>query len=179
MDTGPDPDPTGFLYVSDQQKEQDQSKPYDPEKSCWVPDEKEGFVEGEIQATKGDLITVCVGEEKKEWKKDMVHLVNPPELEKCEDMSDLTELNGPSLFHNVKSRYLNQLFYTYAGPSCVVINPCKRYPIYTKRVAKIYQGKKRNEVPPHLFGVAENAYTAMLQGEYFSCWYSDYDGVRN
>lgn len=171
-DTGPGPDPTEFLYVSNEQKEQDQNKPYDPEKSCWVPDEKEGFIEGEIQATKGDLITVCVGEEKKDWKKDMIQLMNSPELEKCEDMSDLTNLNGSSIFHNVKSRYLSQIIHTYAGSSCVVINPCQRYPLYTERVALMYRGKKRNEVPPHLFGISEYAYQTMLQGKYFTSFYT-------
>ena len=28
----------------------------------------------------------------------------------------------------------------------VVVNPYKRYPIYTHRVCKIYLGKRRNEV---------------------------------
>ena len=30
----------------------------------------------------------------------------------------------------------------------VVVNPYKRYPIYTHRVCKIYLGKRRNEVLP-------------------------------
>lgn len=55
---GEDPDPTPYLFVSLEQKRIDQSKPYDGKKACWVPDEKEGFVQGEIKATKGDLVTV-------------------------------------------------------------------------------------------------------------------------
>jgi len=54
----PDPDPTPYLYVSLETKRMDQSKPYDGKKACWVPDEAEGFVQGEIKATKGDLVTV-------------------------------------------------------------------------------------------------------------------------
>lgn len=165
--TGSDPDPTTFLYVSEEQKEIDQNKPYDPEKSCWIPDEKEGFIEGEIQATKGDLVTVCAGSETKDWKKDMVEEVNPPKFEKCEDMSDMTYLNGPSILHNLRSRFASKMIYTYSGPSCIMINPYKRYPIYTDRVVEIYQGKRRNEVPPHLFGISEDAYTNMLKGKLF------------
>jgi len=45
-----------------------------------------------------------------------------------------------------------------------VINPYKRYPIYTNRVVKIYQGKRRNEVPPHLFAISDGAYMNMMQG---------------
>jgi myosin heavy subunit len=29
---------------------------------------------------------------------------------------------------------------------------------------KIYQGKRRNEVPPHIFAIAEGAYQNMMQG---------------
>ena len=55
------------------QKRIDQSKPYDGKKACWVPDEKQGFVQAEIQGTKGDLVTVCVpGGDTKNFKKDFV-----------------------------------------------------------------------------------------------------------
>lgn len=57
---GDDPDPTPYLFVSLEQKRIDQTKPYDAKKSCWVPDEKEGFLLGEIKGTKGDLVTVGI-----------------------------------------------------------------------------------------------------------------------
>lgn len=55
---GEEPDPTEFLFISMEMRRQDQSKPYDAKKACWVPDDVEGFVQGEIDGTKGDLITV-------------------------------------------------------------------------------------------------------------------------
>lgn len=57
---GDDPDPTPYLFVSLEQKRIDQTKPYDAKKSCWVPDDKEGFILGEIKGTKGDLVTVGI-----------------------------------------------------------------------------------------------------------------------
>ncbi|XP_069185692.1 myosin heavy chain, muscle isoform X44 [Procambarus clarkii] len=162
--TGPDPDPTEYLYVSLEQKRIDQTKPYDAKKACWVPCEKEGFVLGEIQGTKGDLVTVGLsGGETKNFKKDLVNQVNPPKFEKCEDMSNLTYLNDASVLYNLKCRYVTKLIYTYSGLFCVAINPYKRYPIYTNRVVKIYQGKRRNEVPPHIFAISDGAYMDMLQ----------------
>ncbi|KAK4317165.1 hypothetical protein Pmani_011728 [Petrolisthes manimaculis] len=161
--TGPDPDPTEYLYVSVEMKEQDQAKPYDSKKSCWVSDPKDGYIEGEIQGTKGDLTTVTARGETKDWKKDQVHQVNPPKYEKCEDMSNLTYLNDPSVLYNLKARYVNKLIYTYSGLFCIAVNPYKRYPIYTNRVVKIYQGKRRNEVPPHIFAIADGAYMDMMQ----------------
>merc|ERR1712170_266184 len=51
---------------------------------------------------------------------------------------------------------------TYSGLFCVVVNPYKRYPIYTQTVVKMYLGKRRNEVPPHLWAITETAYRNML-----------------
>ncbi|KYB26161.1 Myosin heavy chain, muscle-like Protein [Tribolium castaneum] len=209
--TEEDPDPTPYLFVSLEQKRIDQTKPYDAKKSCWVPDEKEGFVLGEIKGTKGDLVTVGLpgGEEKpfkkenvhqvnppkyekvedmadltylneaavlhnlrqryyakliyeKNFKKEQVGQVNPPKYEKCEDMSNLTYLNDASVLHNLKQRYYAKLIYTYSGLFCVAINPYKRFPVYTNRCAKLYRGKRRNEVPPHIFAISDGAYVNML-----------------
>ncbi|XP_076274676.1 myosin heavy chain isoform X32 [Rhynchophorus ferrugineus] len=158
-----DEDPTPYLFVSLEQKRIDQTKPYDAKKSCWVPDEKEGFVLGEIRGTKGDLVTVLVpGGEEKNFKKEQVSQVNPPKYEKCEDMSNLTYLNDASVLHNLKQRYYAKLIYTYSGLFCVAINPYKRFPVYTNRCAKLYRGKRRNEVPPHIFAISDGAYVNML-----------------
>ncbi|CAH0564840.1 unnamed protein product [Brassicogethes aeneus] len=160
---GDDPDPTPYLFVSLEQKRIDQSKPYDAKKSCWVPDDKEGFLLGEIRGTKGDLITVGLpGGEEKPFKKDLVTQVNPPKYEKAEDMSNLTYLNDASVLHNLKQRYYAKLIYTYSGLFCVAINPYKRFPVYTNRCAKLYRGKRRNEVPPHIFAISDGAYVNML-----------------
>merc|ERR1719232_895808 len=88
--------------------------------------------------------------------------VNPPKMEKFDDVSNMTYLNEASVLWNLKSRYVSKLIYTYSGLFCVVINPYKRYPIYTNRVVQMYIGKRRNEVPPHLFAIAEGAYQGMM-----------------
>ncbi|XP_064546693.1 myosin heavy chain, muscle isoform X1 [Drosophila montana] len=158
-----DEDPTPYLFVSLEQRRIDQSKPYDSKKSCWVPDEKEGYLLGEIKATKGDIVSVGLpGGETRDFKKDQLQQVNPPKYEKAEDMSNLTYLNDASVLHNLRQRYYNKLIYTYSGLFCVAINPYKRYPVYTNRCAKMYRGKRRNEVPPHIFAISDGAYVDML-----------------
>ncbi|XP_018368035.1 PREDICTED: myosin heavy chain, muscle isoform X5 [Trachymyrmex cornetzi] len=160
---GEDPDPTPYLFVSLEQKRIDQTKPYDAKKACWVPDEKEGYLLGEIKATKGDVVSVGLpGGETKDFKKDQLQQVNPPKYEKCEDMSNLTYLNDASVLHNLKQRYYAKLIYTYSGLFCVAINPYKRFPVYTGRCAKLYRGKRRSEVPPHIFAISDGAYVNML-----------------
>ncbi|XP_043470836.1 myosin heavy chain, muscle isoform X32 [Leptopilina heterotoma] len=160
---GEDPDPTPYLFVSLEQKRIDQTKPYDAKKACWVPDEKEGYLLGEIKATKGELVSVTLpGGETKDYKKDLLQQVNPPKYEKAEDMSNLTYLNDASVLHNLKQRYYFKLIYTYSGLFCVAINPYKRFPVYTGRCAKMYRGKRRSEVPPHIFAISDGAYVNML-----------------
>merc|ERR1711997_917416 len=61
------------------------------------------------------------------------------------------------------ARFKTKLIYTYSGLFCIVVNPYKRYPIYTATVVKMYLGKRRNEVPPHLWAITETAYRNMLQ----------------
>ena len=51
---------------------------------------------------------------------------------------------------------------TYSGLFCVAVNPYKRFPIYTETAIKMYINKRRNEVPPHIFAIADGAYQSML-----------------
>lgn len=57
-DYAADPD---FKYLAvDRKKLLKEQEPYDGKKSCWVPDEKDGFTRAEIVSSKGDEITVKV-----------------------------------------------------------------------------------------------------------------------
>jgi len=164
---GPDPDPSPWLEVSPELKVKLKAKPYDPKKSCWVPNKAtHGYDEGLIDSSDGDKVTVVILEskEKKVFKKDQVGQVNPPKFDCADDMSSLTYLNDACVLWNSVVRYKNQLIYTYSGLFCIAINPYKRFPIYTQRAMEVYMGKRRNECPPHIFGVAEGSYQGMMNG---------------
>lgn len=70
---------------------------------------------------------------------------------------------------------------TYSGLFCVVVNPYKYLPIYTEDIVNMYKGKKRHEMPPHIYAITDTAYRSMMQGTYFIfvmsssniIWYSD------
>merc|ERR1712106_1166149 len=158
----PDPDPSPYLCVSMEMKREAQAKPYDPRKSYWCPDGDGGFIESLLEEDDGTKAVVQCGHEKKVFKSSEMGQVNPPKFEKCEDMANLTFLNDASVFYNLKVRFQAKLIYTYSGLFCIVVNPYKRYPIYTGTVVKLYLGKRRNEVPPHLWAITETAYRNML-----------------
>lgn len=46
-----------------------------------------------------------------------------------------------------------------------MINPYKQLPIYSEKIVEMYKGKKRHEMPPHIYAIADTAYRSMLQGE--------------
>ncbi|KAG9349801.1 hypothetical protein JZ751_026154 [Albula glossodonta] len=141
---GDDVDPMPFLAPTEKEKLEAMAKPYDIKRSCWVKDEKEAFIAGEIQSEEGDKVTI----------KTVKNTAN--------DMANLTFLNEASVMENLRSRYVNMRIYTYSGLFCVTINPYKWLPIYGGKVAQMFKGKKRSEVPPHLFSISDNAYHDML-----------------
>merc|ERR1712223_2041788 len=162
---GPDPDPDPWLVVSPDLRQRLLKKPYDPKKSCWVPDKATGgYFEGLIDSADGDKISVKILEtgDVKVYKADTVCQVNPPKFDCSEDMADLTFLGDACVLWNSVVRYKNELIYTYSGLFCIAINPYKRFPIYTQRTMEIYMGMRRTECPPHIFGVAEGSYQGMM-----------------
>jgi len=135
-------------------------------KMAWMPIEgDDGFAKVEVTKTEGDNCEVkrLDSNETLTIPVEKAEPMNPPKFELCEDMSLLSYLNEGSLLHNLRSRYVTKLIYTYSGLFCVAVNPYRRYPIYTDTVIKNYQGKKRNEVPPHIFNIADDAYTEMIR----------------
>ncbi|GFQ86245.1 myosin heavy chain, non-muscle [Trichonephila clavata] len=131
----------------------------------WIPHEVQGFVAASVKKEKIDELEVEIVETNKRCvvAKDDVQKMNPPRFSKVEDMAELTCLNEASVLNNLKDRYYSGLIYTYSGLFCVVVNPYKRLPIYTEKVIELYKGKKRHEVPPHIFAVTDGAYRSMLQ----------------
>uniref|UniRef100_A0A8C0R6T1 Myosin heavy chain 11 n=1 Tax=Canis lupus dingo TaxID=286419 RepID=A0A8C0R6T1_CANLU len=136
-------------------------------KLVWVPSEKQGFEAASIKEEKGDEVIVELVENGKKVTvgKDDIQKMNPPKFSKVEDMAELTCLNEASVLHNLRERYFSGLIYTYSGLFCVVVNPYKQLPIYSEKIVEMYKGKKRHEMPPHIYAIADTAYRSMLQGE--------------
>ncbi|XP_066277748.1 myosin-16-like isoform X1 [Branchiostoma lanceolatum] len=152
-----------YLYGDRKEVLKVRSQAFDAKKSCFVADDKDVWIDGEIQATKDKMVTIKTSNGKTVTiKEELVQQMNPPKFAYCDDMANMTYLNEASILNNLKMRYYHQLIYTYSGLFCVVINPYKRLPIYGADVVAMYKGKRKTEVPPHLFAVSDNAYTNML-----------------
>ncbi|XP_040215625.1 myosin-9 [Rana temporaria] len=134
-------------------------------KQVWVPSEKQGFEAASVKEEAGDEVIVELAENGKKVKvnKDDIQKMNPPKFSKVEDMAELTCLNEASVLHNLKERYYSGLIYTYSGLFCVVINPYKNLPIYSEEIVDMYKGKKRHEMPPHIYAITDTAYRSMMQ----------------
>uniref|UniRef100_A0A8C8B8D6 Myosin heavy chain 7B n=1 Tax=Otus sunia TaxID=257818 RepID=A0A8C8B8D6_9STRI len=141
-----------------------QTIPFDGKKRSWIPDEKEAYIEVEIKEISGGKATVeTKNKETRVVKEDELQPMNPPKFDMIEDMAMLTHLNEASVLYNLKRRYSHWMIYTYSGLFCVTINPYKWLPVYTAPVVAAYKGKRRTEVPPHIYSIADNAYNDMLR----------------
>ncbi|XP_038227321.1 myosin heavy chain, skeletal muscle, adult isoform X2 [Dermochelys coriacea] len=152
-----------FLRKSEKERIEDQNKPFDAKTSVFVMHPKESFVKGTIQSREGGKVTVK--SEKGETltvKEDQVFSMNPPKYDKIEDMAMMTHLHEPAVLYNLKERYAAWMIYTYSGLFCVTVNPYKWLPVYNPEVVTAYRGKKRQEAPPHIFSISDNAYQFML-----------------
>lgn len=134
-------------------------------KLVWVPSSKNGFEPASLKEEVGEEAIVELVENGKKVKvnKDDIQKMNPPKFSKVEDMAELTCLNEASVLHNLKERYYSGLIYTYSGLFCVVINPYKNLPIYSEEIVEMYKGKKRHEMPPHIYAITDTAYRSMMQ----------------
>lgn len=160
------PEPMKYLVVDKNVvNDPSQQAEFAAKRLVWIPHDTNGFVAASIKSERNDEYEVEILETGKRChiNKDDVQKMNPPKFNKVEDMAELTCLNEASVLHNLKDRYYSGLIYTYSGLFCVVVNPYRRLPIYTDKVIDLYKGKKRHEVPPHIFAVTDSAYRSMLQ----------------
>uniref|UniRef100_A0A3P8YCK6 Myosin, heavy chain 14, non-muscle n=1 Tax=Esox lucius TaxID=8010 RepID=A0A3P8YCK6_ESOLU len=151
--------PSGHVFSASSQAD------WAAKRLVWVPSEKQGFESASIREEHGDEVEVELTDSQRKLtlSREEVQRMNPPRFSKVEDMADLTCLNEASVLHNLRERYYSGLIYTYSGLFCVVINPYKNLPIYTESIVEMYRGKKRHEMPPHIYAISEAAYRSMLQ----------------
>uniref|UniRef100_A0A671E4U8 Myosin heavy chain 8 n=1 Tax=Rhinolophus ferrumequinum TaxID=59479 RepID=A0A671E4U8_RHIFE len=143
-----------YLRKSEKERIEAQNKPFDAKTSVFVTEPKESYVKSTIQSKDGGKVTVKT--------ESGAYPMNPPKYDKIEDMAMMTHLHEPAVLYNLKERYAAWMIYTYSGLFCVTVNPYKWLPVYNPEVVSAYRGKKRQEAPPHIFSISDNAYQSML-----------------
>ncbi|KAI0792931.1 P-loop containing nucleoside triphosphate hydrolase protein [Abortiporus biennis] len=143
----------------------------------WFADKELTWISGEVSAAtknaddtiklvfvdeRGKEIVVNTSvQEIKDGREDLPPLRNPPLLETADDLATLSHLNEPSVLHTIRNRYAQHSIYTYSGIVLIAMNPFQRVTLYGPEIIQAYSGRKRGELEPHLFAIAEDAYTAM------------------
>uniref|UniRef100_A0A3B4FZ61 Myosin-3-like n=1 Tax=Pundamilia nyererei TaxID=303518 RepID=A0A3B4FZ61_9CICH len=154
-----------YLRKSEKERTEAQTRPFDSKTACFASDEKEMYVKAEIQERADGKVSVKTADDRTlAVREDQVFPMNPPKFDKIEDMVMMTHLHEPAVLYNLKERYAAWMIYTYSGLFCVTVNPYKWLPVYNPEVVQAYRGKKRMEVPPHIFALSDNAYQFMLTG---------------
>ncbi|XP_032136166.1 myosin-2 isoform X2 [Sapajus apella] len=152
-----------FLRKSEKERIEAQNQPFDAKTYCFVVDSKEEYAKGKIKSSQDGKVTVETEDNRTlVVKPEDVYAMNPPKFDRIEDMAMLTHLNEPAVLYNLKDRYTSWMIYTYSGLFCVTVNPYKWLPVYNPEVVEGYRGKKRQEAPPHIFSISDNAYQFML-----------------
>ncbi|XP_067087614.1 myosin-3-like [Osmerus mordax] len=152
-----------YLRKPERERIAAQNKPFDAKVECFVADPKVEYVKGKIKSQDSANVTVETEDGRVVMvKPDDIRPMNPPKFDKIEDMAMLTHLHEPAVLFNLKDRYAAWMIYTYSGLFCVTMNPYKWLPVYNPEVVAGYRGKKRQEVPPHIFSISDNAYQYML-----------------
>lgn len=68
-----------------------------------------------------------------------------------------------TVLNTIRTRYMQHLIYTYSGIVLIAVNPFDRVALYDPDIVQQYSGKRRGELEPHLFAIAEDAYRCMIR----------------
>ncbi|XP_076267084.1 dilute class unconventional myosin isoform X2 [Rhynchophorus ferrugineus] len=89
-------------------------------------------------------------------------LRNPEILIGENDLTSLSYLHEPGVLYNLQVRFSQRRdIYTYCGIVLVAINPYDELPIYDVDTIQTYRGQAMGDLDPHIFAVAEEAYTKL------------------
>ncbi|KAI8609162.1 P-loop containing nucleoside triphosphate hydrolase protein [Chytriomyces sp. MP71] len=86
-------------------------------------------------------------------------------MDTVDDLSLLSYLHEPGVLWGIRNRFAAQKIYTYSGMVLIAVNPFERLNIYSTDIMQEYSGSKRTDLEPHVYGIAEECYRAMLEGK--------------
>ncbi|CAM5156263.1 unnamed protein product [Eretmochelys imbricata] len=103
------------------------------------------------------------------WKQVYLDENHGVELEEVEDLSRLEEVCESSVLLCLKKRFHRNFIYTYIGQILVSVNPFKPLNLYLEEVVTQYQQGTLSKNAPHVFAIAEMAYSLSQTSEQEQC----------
>ncbi|XP_042231898.1 unconventional myosin-Va-like isoform X3 [Homarus americanus] len=134
----------------------------------WIPDQEQVWRCAELTKDyKNHLVAVIyensqTDDIKVKSDEHLPPLRNPDILIGENDLTSLSYLHEPAVLYNLQVRFCNHnAIYTYCGIVLVAINPYEELPIYGPDTISAYRGHSMGDLDPHIFAVAEEAFTQM------------------
>ena len=134
--------------------------------AVWIPDEQEGWIPGVV----GKLIDANTFEYNgvdgkprtfKYTGKGSLPTARNTTLseDRLDDLTRMSYLNQPTVMNTIRTRYMEDVIYTYSGLVLVSVNPYKDFGLYKEELMETYSGGKRalSDLPPHIFSIASSA----------------------
>lgn len=151
---------------------------YRPGTFVWLVDKEQRWLSGEVKsfavAEDGRAAITVKNEQGEETtvkgaSKDagaeeggLPPLQNTAEFRTINDLTRLPHLNEPSILEVIRNRFSDRCLYTYSGIVLIAVNPfADTTSYYAPDVIRSYIGRSREELDPHLFAVAEEAFSTM------------------
>lgn len=94
---------------------------------------------------------------------DDLENANPCSLDLIEDVCQLQQLNEASVLHCLRQRFASNLIHTKAGRNLLVLNPMAPLSLYSEKVVSMFRGCKTEDMPPHIYSLAQTTYSSMLE----------------
>uniref|UniRef100_A0A915PS61 Myosin motor domain-containing protein n=1 Tax=Setaria digitata TaxID=48799 RepID=A0A915PS61_9BILA len=129
------------------------------EERCWLI-HKNGFTLARLLETLPDgRMRIKVIDLEMDVDVTDIDKANPSSLDRVRDLISLRYINETSVLHVLRQRYGSNLFYTYAGPRnmiCLASESPK-----TATTVSLFKGCRRQQIPPHIYSSAQQAYRAL------------------
>eukprot|EP00035_Acanthoeca_spectabilis_P019895 m.430125 g.430125 ORF g.430125 m.430125 type:complete len:1030 (-) comp17117_c0_seq1:1257-4346(-) len=89
-----------------------------------------------------------------------------------DNLANLEQLEISTLLKAVQNRYNDDNIHTYVGDILIILNPYVRFPLYGAELRKWYSGGQypKDQVAPHPFKVADQAYENMCKSHKAQCF---------
>ncbi|XP_038079118.1 myosin-IIIb-like isoform X2 [Patiria miniata] len=85
------------------------------------------------------------------------------------DLAQLENLTQDCIVQHLYGRYMKGQIYTYIGDILMAVNPYTQMAIYDNSFSELYRHAPKQANPPHIFGMADSTYQALLFHNHNQC----------